>query len=87
MQAFVFFWGFLEVTEEMYCCGIRALEKLGKWSAAVELLEEWRGLEGFTNSGKDNTVVRVLEFFFSPFAINLVTPALSSFSASVPARV
>eukprot|EP00903_Cladosiphon_okamuranus_P008706 g8340.t1 len=30
------------LAEEMYGCGIRALEKLGKWSEAVSLLEEWR---------------------------------------------
>lgn len=30
------------IAEEMYGCGIRALEKLGKWSEAVSLLEQWR---------------------------------------------
>lgn len=30
------------LAEETYGCGIRALEKLGKWSEAVSLLEEWR---------------------------------------------
>ena len=30
------------IAEEMYCCGIRALEKLGKWPEAVSLLEQWR---------------------------------------------
>lgn len=75
-----------ELAEEMYCCGIRALEKLGRWSAAVELLEEWRGLDGYNKSGKDNSVVRVLELSVSPFAANLLTPALTSFSACVSAR-
>ncbi|CAM9219017.1 unnamed protein product, partial [Scytosiphon promiscuus] len=31
-----------EIAEEAYCCGIRALEKLGKWPEAVSLLEQWR---------------------------------------------
>ena len=45
----------IDVAEEAYCCGIRALEKLGRWPAAVALLEEWRTLDAY-DDGKDAMV-------------------------------
>lgn len=53
---------FSAVAEEAYCCGIRALEKVGNWSAAVSLLEEWREVDGYDTEKDAMVGVRLVGF-------------------------
>lgn len=56
------------LAEEMYGCGIRALEKLGKWSEAVSLLEDWRdtGAYDADNDKRVRAFARACKHTYTP---------------------